>query len=553
MKNLIKNLAAQICLIVAMLITINIKAANFHAAYNCTNLLTITDVCISTDGADGFLAVISGLNYSNYNIINLVKLDNQFNVTWTRYIDYSSNSTVLNIWAFDIKHDNSNGGYAICGMFDPLTNPHGYLMKIDDNGNVLWLKDAVDGNLNNPCKELRSVEIVGDSYISCGYSRNSAFGSIDKGFIWSVDQNTQFTEWVRVITENSPYNDIKLYDVAYNPADNTIYTCGTWYAIGNPEQAVVASYDLSGTNNYVNLYNEGNVVSAKALAVNTNEIYITGCINNSTDMHMFVVDASTGLVNTTKNIYNIDLSDEVEDILYHDDYLYYTGGAYINSYGYYQGMLLQTDILGNQVFSALYSGVYSTGSPYEEIKFYKMLYRTNFTDPSIIKIGISNSNRSFYIAETYIGYSEGCNDINVSAQQQSFNPVPDPIITEESGTDQPLKATTDIYTTITDETVLCYSPNWITMPQDYIVNHNLNNIETIENKIEINNINNQIFLPAKYDGCLYKLYSVDGKLIDKNIINNNLVLDISSLKKGIYLLYLHSVINEIKTVKISKQ
>ena len=84
---------------------------------------------------------------SNYEIMDLIKLDFRFNIVWRKCIDYSSLG--LHFKANDIKHDNNNGGYALCGRFIVNFSGefHGFLMKIDDFGNILWLKDAVDGNL----------------------------------------------------------------------------------------------------------------------------------------------------------------------------------------------------------------------------------------------------------------------------------------------------------------------------------------------------------------------------------------------------------------------
>ena len=524
------------------------KSTNFHAAYNCQNLSSITAVAISEDGADGFMAVVSGFSiYTGYETIDLVKLDNQFNVVWTKYLDFPS-IDVEHIRAYDIKHDYNNGGYAICGMYIIGSDFHGFLMKINNNGYLQWIKNAVDGNLIDPCKELRSVVIVGDNYISCGYSKNGS--NPEKGFIWSVNAGTQITDWVRVITENNPYADIRLNDIGYNSDNSMIYTCGTWYVNGNLEQAVAASYDLSGSNNFVNLYNDGNVVSAKALAINSTEIYITGCIDNSNNIHMFAIDATTGNVNTAKNIYDIDIRDEVEDILFYDDQLYYTGGVYVNNYGFNQGLLLQTDIAGNFVFSALYSGIYSTGL-YDDIKFYKMLYRTTFTNPSIIKIGIHSESVSFYIAETYLNYNSGCNDVDISTAVTNFNPIPDPIITVESGNDQPLISNVYSINDNTYETVLCESPNWAIGPVEFTANHNHNVANEVEAEVMI--INNQIILPYKYKNASYKLYSIDGKLLAFNKINDNFVIDISTFNQGIYLLSLQSTDNILKTIKVNKQ
>ena len=227
----------------------NTKAQNYQAEYTM-NLQIIKDVAIADDGIDGYLAVVSGTNSIGKEILMLVKLDIDLRETWVRSLDYSIIPLYMDLHAFDVKHDPA-GGYAICGRYDNGNYQGGFLMSIDDNGNVQWMKDAREIYNTDRCEELRSVEIVGNHYVCCGYSIDN--GQPKQGFIWSVDKNTQDVEWTRTETSNYPtpsQAQVQLYDVVYNPYDNLLYFCGSWYDPSNnsPNEFVLASYDLSGVN-----------------------------------------------------------------------------------------------------------------------------------------------------------------------------------------------------------------------------------------------------------------------------------------------------------------
>ena len=88
---------------------VSLNAQNFRADYRL-NLQPITEVAITDDGGTGFLAVVSGINTLNREIIMLVKLNYKFDVEWTKSLDYTLYAG--DICAYDVKRD-PNGGYAI--------------------------------------------------------------------------------------------------------------------------------------------------------------------------------------------------------------------------------------------------------------------------------------------------------------------------------------------------------------------------------------------------------------------------------------------------------
>ncbi len=485
--------------------------------------------------------------------MDLIKLDFRFNIVWRKCIDYSSLG--LHFKANDIKHDNNNGGYALCGRFIVNFSGefHGFLMKIDDFGNILWLKDAVDGNpLVEHCKELRSVEIVNDHYISCGYAIRSGYNRV--GCICSIRQSDQYVEWVRLIHDYTNGNDVELNDLIYNPATNNIYTCGTWFDNTTPFliQAVVARYDLTGVNIRNLKYNWNNsTITGKAITVNTYlitpDLYITGDLDG-TDFQMFSVDASA-IAPILNEKLHIELSNKVQDILYYRDNLFYTGGVTTeNTLHLNPGMLLQTKLQGYPIFSSLYSN-YTIG-PISDIMFYKMLYRTLWTDPSIIKIGLTNNRNAFYIAETFIPYQSACNDIEHDVKNGYDQLELQELEERYGGPDLPNLDHISLYEVDIKENVLCESHYFSSM-----ANQNKSSIEILNTIVkdgvdEIHVLNDQIILSSSYENTNYKLYSIDGRLINEGKINNDFTIDISTYNIGIYLLTLQSIDNSFKTVKV---
>jgi hypothetical protein len=528
----------------------NTNAQNFRMDYQL-NLQSVTEVALAGDGSGGFLAVVTGINSSGNEIITLYKLSSTFVPVWIKSLDYSQ-TTFFNFCAYDVKHDDLNGGYAICGRYyDPnmVSYRGGFLMRIDDNGNMLWTLDAREIYNTDKCEELKSVEIVGNHYICCGYSIDN--GQPKEGFIWSVDKNSQIVEWTK--TENSNYNypnpivDVTLNDVVYNTYDGLLYTCGTFYDVnGVGKEFVLASYDLNGNNVISKKYTDfsTNSMVGKALAYDNQYIYVTGNVDMGGSEDIFMakfLPNGTGMANRRLDV---TTGDRVEDVVYYQNQLFYTGFTHFQLR---EGLIMQTWDNGLPIFSALN---YGTQTP--KFEFHKMLYRTTYTTPSIIKIGMHGTTNSFTIVETYIPYQQNCYGDQRTIQPYVMNLNSADVMVDHTKIDFNLF---HIILPNNEQKIInlvCNSTYFLTGPS-----HDKNTILHTNNAMQENTDgisvqDNQISLALSYQNAAYKLYSIDGRCMASGTLTNNCNIDISSYTKGIYLLHLQSANKDIKAIKIIK-
>jgi len=528
----------------------NTNAQNFRMDYQL-NLQSVTEVAISDDGSTGFLAVVSGINSSGDEIIMLVKLDAQLNVVWTKSLDYSAQS--MNLRAFDVKRDPA-GGYAICGRYFNTWFGYygGYLMSIDNNGNMLWTLDAREINNTDRCEELRSVEIVGNHYVCCGYCVDQLFYP-KNGFIWSVDKNTHIVEWTRTETSGgggvgTNPNPVTLNDIAYNPYDGLLYTCGTWYDINGttPKEFVLASYDLNGNNVTSHKYTDlnSNSMVGKALAFDNQYIYVTGNVDMGGSDDIFMAKFLPNGTEVGNRRLDVISGDKVEDIVYFQNQLFYTGYTNLQNR---DGLLMQTWDNGLPIFSALYYGIQTP-----KFEFHKMLYRITYTTPSIIKIGMHGTTNTFTIVETFIPNQADCYMQHHIIQPYSL------LLARTFVNVYHTKIDFDIFHIVfpVSEQVqlypVCDNPFYSTGPihDKNTILHTTNAMQ--ENSDQIRVEDNKISLALSYQNAAYKLYSMDGRCIASGTVAKNCNIDISSYTKGIYLLHLQSANKGVKTIKIIK-
>ncbi|GAB6101276.1 hypothetical protein JCM16138_04990 [Thermococcus atlanticus] len=99
----------------------------------------------------------------------LVKIDGKGNVIWEKRVPLKSEDSTPHWNGFETIKPDGNG-YILTGLID---NSYGWLVKIDDDGNVLWEKE-----FSSPTKKILDAEPIGDGYTLTGFFGNQGLLSI---------------------------------------------------------------------------------------------------------------------------------------------------------------------------------------------------------------------------------------------------------------------------------------------------------------------------------------------------------------------------------------
>jgi len=162
------------------------------------------------------------------------------------------------------------GNYVVGGSCQIDNTNYSWLMKVDENGNVIW--NAYEMSNSNYMAFVSYVEEVDDAYVACGsYSHMISHVRYHR-FLWKVSKNGG-TEWIRV------YNEPKeghFYMV--HATDDGFILCGYVYLNVEKEDtaALLMKTDKEGNIEWQKLYNYGNG-SEEAYCVSiANDGYILG-------------------------------------------------------------------------------------------------------------------------------------------------------------------------------------------------------------------------------------------------------------------------------------
>jgi hypothetical protein len=138
----------------------------------------------------------------------IIKTDTSGNVLWSRKF-YSTNGAVR---GFNIL-PTSDKGYLITGTNYSSDATHGFLLKLDAEGNLLWSK-SVDDDINAGTYLQAAVETSSGDYIAAG----SGY-SADSSFYYLIKVNSSgILKWAKTIRNNSKsklYSLIRTKDKGY--------------------------------------------------------------------------------------------------------------------------------------------------------------------------------------------------------------------------------------------------------------------------------------------------------------------------------------------------
>jgi len=211
----------------------------------------VDNIAMVTLAADGNILI--GTNYafemSGYDPkskINIIKLDNQGNVIWNKmYGDITLNNYLNNI------HSLSDGSIICGGDWNPtgIMDVEGWALKVNSDGDSLWLRvyRLLFGNSSlNYLYDI--IQTTDDGFIACGYIHPAApdTGTED---VWVIKVDSLGCEgpddcWVGMEEKPEKRMAGKTLEIYPNPAGYKLQVAG--YRLQRDEYAVVTFFDSYG-------------------------------------------------------------------------------------------------------------------------------------------------------------------------------------------------------------------------------------------------------------------------------------------------------------------
>jgi len=113
----------------------------------------------------------------------MVKLDASGNIQWEK----TYGNTGWDSSSGDIV-DTDDGGYIVSGTSWASGSSDGKILlyKVDENGNVLWQKEV---NKDNKSQDVEDIIKVEDGYLLCGSDRRGEGSETTEAYIVKIDDN----------------------------------------------------------------------------------------------------------------------------------------------------------------------------------------------------------------------------------------------------------------------------------------------------------------------------------------------------------------------------
>ena len=187
--------------------------------------------------------IISGSFRNDNNIKKpfLLKLNESDDIIWSKAYYTSNNTTNIR----SLEHC-ADSGFIIGGAHH-TDQTRGYLAKIDQAGNLEWMKSI---NIGDPLRPIvYSVKQAEDlGYYLCGYFWNIDNLTISRGFFMKITSSGEF-DWGKEIYYSE--DDYQLfYSVDFYQSDNSIYMI-----MGNYYKTFLGKLNLSGDILWAKSYN----------------------------------------------------------------------------------------------------------------------------------------------------------------------------------------------------------------------------------------------------------------------------------------------------------
>jgi len=354
-----------------------------------------TDITLSSNSPNEFVAVGTSESFENYDDIWIVKMDYSGNVLWEKKYGGIGSDVASAIKA------TSDGGYIICGYSDSyLTTPGNdyniVLLKIDQNGDSLWWKEF--GVNTNEWDFSSDIIVTSDNgfVLSC---ETHSYGALSRDLYIIKTDSDGNQEWSTVV--NEAYLDIS--NEIQETIDNGYIICGGM-GTGVSSQYVpyLVKLNSAGTvvwqKHYSSINNIGIFGEIRSLVVNPDGSYTLLANIRTTDLDDIDDFTLIKVDNMGDTIWVKEYNDPGYDFgfklkrLANNGYLM-IGESFEQNEDYSSIHVMKTDSLGNINWKKNYKLKDDAHNAYSF---------TFLNDSSIVIVGKINQKNSGYLTDGFI-------------------------------------------------------------------------------------------------------------------------------------------------------
>jgi hypothetical protein len=549
----------------------------FNKGQNQTINYTFTkDNAGISPSVPGYMVMASSLIGPSVISLSALKLNPDFTISFSRSYIPPSSVNSYSIISQDVIAT-SEGGYAVCGRvtYDGVVSA--FMAVFDSNAFPLWYKEYKGISILNAIVEVPQPFSDKVKYIACGTVNNSAGYSI--GVILGVDfelipvwqNNTALQSRVDrfvyndLINFKNPDADVPFFALAGNAVTQPYYD----------KDVLLTVIDYKGNTYYSYLYglkNDGNVTfdeEGYGLALSPkDQIVITGRTKCSypyvpavkwDDVLLFAVDFKGNMQWMLRYDIpkNASSGEYAQKVLVNDEYLYVSG--FYRSYVFtpnasYDAFMFETYLDGKPNYVRVY------GDAGLDVFFAQ---EVNFKKDGIISAGFSNSfimnpagamAYTPYIVEAYRTIKDTCKSRIFKLPYYGTELKQDKIDNYLTETPYEKKELIEIRNPI-DLKILCPKIPLISPLAESSglksAKEEMAQAKTAGVSVSPNPVQFELNISGAEGNSSFKIYSVNGKLVKRGILNNT-SLNVADLPKGMYFI---SVKNSHKsaTVKFLKE
>lgn len=514
-----------------------------------------------------FLTAVSDINYIPVTALAALKLDNNFNIQWTRSYMYGNCTSNSSITTYDVTAT-SDGGYIACGVLATCNNyKAAFIVKFSSTAVPQWIMSYPNISVLNSIVEQRG-SVSTPVYIACG--KQDVTTTSSQGVILKINA-TGVPVWQRN-TSTAGINDKIIFNQIIQ-ASNTALPVNYFAVVGNsnitnttniPEEDVIlALVDTNGNVTYCYTYGNNSTSTTRnrengySITVSENRRFVisgsAGQYNALTtiyeDVLLLEVDPVSGSL-TWASRYDALGNNIVEEpgraVKVSQGFIYVSGyqkGSILNPNQSYDAFLIKTDISGNPIELRIF------GDTADDL-FYKL--EPNIAGDGMVAVGFSNSYNSLlnpapFIVESYPTIKENCHDkiLALKMVKMALKSLKVSLIKPETKyiTEKLVEVKNPV-----SQFVVCKKVASVVTPQ--LSKDNLTPTNESEIKVYPNPATNSIRLNGLKSTAKYSIVNAVGAQVKSGSVANESSIELTDIEDGIYFIILND--NPQKALKFIK-